>query len=247
MQKQDVTKAQAPKHIAIVMDGNGRWAQQLGLPVAAGHKAGVETVRNVLSWAREAGVNALTLYAFSSENWQRPKLEVTALMTLFSSYLDSEVDELKRKGVKLQFIGRRDRFAKALQKKIQYAEEQTQGNSDFYLNLAVDYGGREDICQAARVLAEQVKSGELAVDDIDEQLFNQQLALADQPEPDLFIRTSGEYRISNFLLWQLSYAEFYFCQVLWPDLSQQDFQQALDSFAARDRRFGARPEGADAV
>ena len=229
------------------MDGNGRWAQQRRLPVAAGHKAGVETVRNVLSWAREAGVKALTLYAFSSENWQRPKLEVTALMTLFSSYLDSEVAELKQEGVRLQFIGRRDRFAKALQKKIHYAEDQTRLNSDFYLNLAVDYGGREDICQAARVLATKVKQGQLDADEIDEQLFSQQLALADQPEPDLFIRTSGEYRISNFLLWQLSYAELYFCPALWPDLSQQDFQMALESFASRDRRFGARPENTEPV
>ncbi len=232
----------SPKHIAIVMDGNGRWAQQRKLPVAAGHKAGVETVRSVLNLAKAKGVRCLTLYAFSSENWRRPKLEVSALMALFSNYLDSEVAKLKEEGVCLQFIGRRDRFSPALIKKINFAESETKENSSFYLTLAVDYGGREDITNAARQLAEQVKQGNLAVGDINEALLGQHIALSDLPEPDLFIRTSGEYRISNFLLWQLSYAEFYFCESLWPDFSEKEFNAALASFSQRDRRFGARPD-----
>lgn len=232
----------SPKHIAIVMDGNGRWAQQRKLPVAAGHKAGVETVRSVLNLAKAKGVRCLTLYAFSSENWRRPKLEVSALMALFSNYLDSEVAKLKEEGVCLQFIGRRDRFSPALIKKINFAESETKENSSFYLTLAVDYGGREDITNAARQLAEQVKQGDLAVGDINEALLGQHVALSDLPEPDLFIRTSGEYRISNFLLWQLSYAEFYFCESLWPDFSEKEFNAALASFSQRDRRFGARPD-----
>jgi undecaprenyl diphosphate synthase len=231
-----------PQHIAIVMDGNGRWAQQRNLPIAAGHKAGVEAVRNLLDMAKSKGVRCLTLYAFSSENWRRPKLEVSALMALFSNYLDSEVNKLQEEGICLQFIGRRDRFTKALVKKIDFAESKTQHNTDFYLTLAVDYGGRDDITQAAKILAEKVQQGELKVEAINEDVFAKHLALQHLPEPDLFIRTSGEYRISNFLLWQLSYAEFYFCDVLWPDFSADDFKQALDCFAQRDRRFGARPQ-----
>ena len=232
----------SPEHIAIVMDGNGRWAQQRKLPVAAGHKAGVETVRRVLELVKAQGVHCLTLYAFSSENWRRPKLEVAALMTLFSSYLDSEVAKLKMEGVRLRFIGRRDRFSASLIKKINFAESQTQENTEFHLTLAVDYGGREDIARAASILAAQVQSGQIALGDINEDSLGKYVALADLPEPDLFIRTSGEYRISNFLLWQLSYAELYFCDVLWPDFSEQDLQLALEDFANRNRRFGARPD-----
>lgn len=232
----------SPEHIAIVMDGNGRWAQQRKLPVAAGHKTGVETVRTVLNLAKAKGVRCLTLYAFSSENWSRPKLEVSALMALFSSYLDAEVSKLKDEGVRLRFIGRRDRFSSSLIKKINFAEAQTQDNDTFHLTLAVDYGGREDIANAARIMARQVKQGLIDVDDIDEFALGKHVALSELPEPDLFIRTSGEYRISNFLLWQLSYAEFYFCDVLWPDFAEADFELALNSFAQRDRRFGARPE-----
>lgn len=235
-------QAPLPKHIAIVMDGNGRWAKQRKLPVAAGHKAGVETVRRVLELAKDAGVTCLTLYAFSSENWRRPKLEVSALMTLFSSYLDAEVARLNEEGVRLKFIGRRDKFSASLIKKIEYAEATTQANTGFYLNLAVDYGGRDDICQAAQRLAKEVAAGDLKPEDITEQRFAQHVALADIAEPDLFIRTSGEYRLSNFLLWQLSYAEFYFCEALWPDFDEREFNKALQSFAMRQRRFGARPE-----
>ena len=234
-----------PKHIAIVMDGNGRWAKQRKLPVAAGHKAGVEAVRSVLELAKDAGVHCLTLYAFSSENWQRPKLEVSALMTLFSSYLDSEVERLAEQGVALRFIGRRDKFDAKLLNKIRSAEQKTAANSQFFLNLAVDYGGRDDICQAVQALAQQVEAGQLKASQIDQAMIAEHVALADLPEPDLFIRTSGEHRISNFLLWQLSYAELYFSDALWPDFDAHEFQAALASYAQRDRRFGARPDTDD--
>jgi len=237
--------SKTPAHIAIVMDGNGRWAKQRSLPVSAGHKAGVETVRRVLTMAQEAGVSCLTLYAFSSENWRRPKLEVRALMTLFSSYLDAEVNRLHEEGVQLRFIGRRDRFSATLVKKIEDAEAKTATNRRFHLNLAVDYGGREDIAAASRLAARDVQLGKITADEIDEDYLARYMALADLPEPDLFIRTSGEYRISNFLLWQLSYAELHFAQCLWPDFSKTDFSEALAIFAGRERRFGARPDIVD--
>lgn len=229
-----------PAHIAIVMDGNGRWAKKRLLPTAAGHKAGVEAVRTVLKACEKQGVKALTLFAFSSENWKRPELEVKALMSLFSSYLDNEVDSLHARNVRLRFIGRRDRFHPALLEKIEAAEEKTRSNNTFHLTLAVDYGGQWDIAQAARLLAMQVENGLLKACDIDEQKIAESLCLADLPAPDLFIRTSGECRISNFLLWQLAYAELYFTDVLWPDFSRRDLEQAIASFQQRDRRFGGR-------
>lgn len=232
--------AKQPAHIAIVMDGNGRWAQQHRLSVSAGHRAGVETVRKVLECCEDYGVKALTLFAFSSENWRRPALEVKALMTLFSSYLDREVNTLHERGIRLRFIGRRDRFPRSLLKKIDQAERLTADNRRFDLSLAVDYGGQWDICRAARTLAEQVERGQLSAGDIDENLLASQLCLADLPAPDLFIRTSGEYRISNFLLWQLAYAELYFTDVLWPDFDEAAFARAVGSFADRERRFGGR-------
>jgi undecaprenyl diphosphate synthase len=229
-----------PEHIAVVMDGNGRWAKKRNLPTAAGHKAGVETVRTVLEASKAAGVKCLTLFAFSSENWTRPKLEVSALMKLFSSYLDSEVKALDEKGVQLRFIGRRDRFSKTLLKKIEQAEKITAHNDEFHLNLAVDFGGQWDITQACRTLAKKAASGEIQADNIDEALLQSELCLADLPMPDLLIRTSGEYRISNFLLWQLAYAEMVFTDVLWPDFTKAELLKALEDFAGRDRRFGGR-------
>lgn len=235
-----------PSHIAIVMDGNGRWAKQRMLPTAAGHKAGVETVRTVLEACQQQGVKALTLFAFSSENWQRPALEVKALMSLFSSYIDNEVETLAARNVRLRFIGRRDRFEKSLLKKIDYAEQRTAHNTEFHLTLAVDYGGQWDITEACRRLALQVEAGTLKASDINEQLLAQQLSLSDLPLPDLFIRSSGEYRISNFLLWQLAYAEFYFTDVLWPDFGSEDVALAIKSYQQRDRRFGGRPASKEA-
>lgn len=229
-----------PAHIAIVMDGNGRWAKKRLLPTAAGHKAGVEAVRTVLEACEQLQVSALTLFAFSSENWKRPELEVKALMSLFSSYLDNEVDSLHNRGVRLRFIGRRDRFHRALLKKVEAAEQKTQSNTTFHLTLAVDYGGQWDIAQAARTLALQVEKGLIKASEVDEEKIAQHVCLADLPAPDLFIRSSGECRISNFLLWQLAYAELYFTDVLWPDFAAADLEQAIASFQQRDRRYGGR-------
>lgn len=229
-----------PQHIAIVMDGNGRWASRRKLKTAAGHRAGVETVRTVLDACREQQVACLTLFAFSSENWRRPKLEVDALMRLFSNYLDSEVERLNEKGVCLRFIGRRDRFSKTLLAKIHHAEKATASNRDFYLNLAVDYGGQWDLAQACQQIAAKAQQGQLAVDAIDEALLERHLSLADLPAVDFLIRTSGEQRLSNFLLWQSAYAELYFSEVLWPDFSEQDLIEALNFYAKRERRFGGR-------
>lgn len=229
-----------PQHIAIVMDGNGRWAKQRKLKTAQGHRAGVETVRTVLDACQNQGVLCLTLFAFSSENWRRPKLEVDALMRLFSSYLDNEVNNLHAKGTRLKFIGRRDRFSKTLLKKIQKAEATTKDNTRFYLNLAVDYGGQWDLAQACQQIAVKTQQGLLQADAIDEKLLEQHLSLADLPAVDFLIRTSGEQRLSNFLLWQSAYAELYFSDVLWPDFTEQDLAQALDFYAKRDRRFGGR-------
>lgn len=231
-----------PKHIAIVMDGNGRWAKKRLLPVAAGHKAGAENVRSILEACQEIGVQELTLFAFSSENWQRPPLEVKALMTLFSDYLDRHIEELHEKGVRMRFIGARERFSPALMDKIHYAETLTQKNIRFVLTLAVDYGGQWDITRAAQRIAEDVEAGKLSADQITTASIENYLSLNADAYPDLFIRTSGEYRISNFLLWQIAYSELYFTDVLWPDFSKDDLLQALKSFSGRSRRFGRREE-----
>jgi undecaprenyl diphosphate synthase len=224
------------------MDGNGRWASQRHLPVAAGHKAGVEKVRSVLESCQKNHINCLTLFAFSSENWQRPKLEVKALMSLFSSYLDNEVESLAQKNVRLRFIGRRDRFSSALIKKIEHAEKYTSQFNDLNLTLAVDYGGQWDIVEATRKIAEQIENHTLTAAEVTLEKVQSFMSIADLPTPDLLIRTSGEHRISNFLLWQLAYAELYFTDVLWPDFDENHFQDALASFAKRDRRFGGRKE-----
>lgn len=231
-----------PAHIAIVMDGNGRWARQHRVPTAIGHKTGVEAVRAVLEACEALNVQALTLFAFSSENWRRPALEVRALMSLFSTYLDNEVASLAERQVRLRLIGRRDRFPAALREKIERAEQKTANNSRFHLTLAVDYGGQWDITQAAQALAVQVQQGVLQPADIDESCMAAAMCLADLPLPDLLIRTSGEHRLSNFLLWQLAYAEFYFTDVLWPDFGRAELEQAVACYQQRDRRFGARQE-----
>jgi len=229
-----------PRHVAIIMDGNNRWAKRRGLPGVAGHRAGVEAIREVLRTCRKQGVEVLTLFAFSSENWQRPSAEVGALMRLFSAYLSSEVKKLHQDDVRLRFIGARTRLNAGLQKKILEAEQLTAGNSGSTLVIAVDYGGQWDIANAARVLAERVARGELAPQQIDEALFDSATALADLPKPDLLIRTAGEQRISNFLLWQLAYAELYFTECYWPDFGELETLRALQAFAQRERRFGGR-------
>jgi len=229
-----------PRHVAIIMDGNNRWAKRRGLPGAAGHKAGVEAIRAVLRTCRRYGIEVLTLFAFSSENWQRPSAEVSALMQLFSSYLGSEVKKLHADGVRLRFIGERGRLKPGLQKKMAEAERLTAANAGATLVIAVDYGGQWDIVNAARQLAARVASGELAVADIDAALVDGSIALADLPKPDLLIRTAGEQRISNFMLWQLAYAEMYFTDTFWPDFDELEMLRALQAFAQRERRYGGR-------
>ncbi|CAA0078624.1 Ditrans,polycis-undecaprenyl-diphosphate synthase ((2E,6E)-farnesyl-diphosphate specific) [Zhongshania aliphaticivorans] len=229
-----------PRHVAIIMDGNNRWAKQQGLKSSAGHRAGVEVIRPLLKKTRERGVEIVTLFAFSSENWQRPTLEVQALMRLFSSYLDSETKQLHADGVRMRFIGERDQFSAALRKQMDYSEQLTRFNRETQLVIAVDYGGQWDIVSAAKALAEKVKAGELATDEFSVELFDRHLALADVPKPDLCIRTAGEQRISNFLLWQLAYSELYFTDCFWPDFDAQELDKALAAYAQRDRRFGGR-------
>lgn len=229
-----------PRHVAIIMDGNNRWARARGLRSSAGHKAGVEAIRNVLRSCERHGVEVLTLFAFSSENWQRPGSEVQALMRLFSSYLNSEVQKLHRDGVQVRFIGRRDRLNPRLVARMEQAEQLTADNERSTLVIAVDYGGRWDVAQAARQLARAVSEERLQLDDIDEAALAEHLSLADLPAPDLCIRTAGEQRISNFLLWQLAYAELYFCDTLWPDFSETTMDAAVRAYAGRERRFGGR-------
>ena len=231
-----------PRHIAIIMDGNGRWARGKHLPRHAGHREGVKAVRRVVEACKLKGVEALTLFAFSSENWRRPQQEVGLLMELFLHTLKKEVNRLHRNGVQLRFIGERSAFPAKLQALMSAAEQQTAHNADLTLTVAANYGGRWDISQAARKLAQRVVDGELAPAEVDEDKLAAELSLADLPEPDLFIRTGGEQRISNYLLWQLAYTELYFTDTLWPDFDAQAFDTALRSFSGRQRRFGRTGE-----
>ncbi len=228
----------APRHIAITMDGNGRWAAARGLTRAAGHKAGLDPVRMCIEECSRRDIEALTLFAFSSENWRRPADEVGSLMNLFVEALDREIAELHSKGVRIRFIGDRRSLAVRLQARIAAAEQRTAANPGLQLQIAMSYGGRWDIVQAAQQLAQHVASGALAAADIDETRFAARLALAGVPEADLLIRTGGEQRLSNFLLWDSAYAELYFTPVLWPEFAPRDLEQALAFFAGRERRFG---------
>ena len=227
-----------PRHIAIVMDGNGRWAKQRRRPCSFGHRAEQKTVRSSIEFCLKNGVEALTLFAFSSENWQRPPAEVSALMELFLKALDREVAELHGNGVRIRFIGELSAFAKPLRERMLAAMQKTSANEKLALNVAVNYGGRWDIANAARQAAREVAAGRLDADAIDEKTLAPYFQISDLPPVDLFIRTSGEQRISNFLLWQLAYAELYFCDTLWPDFDQSSLSKAVDSFAGRERRFG---------
>lgn len=233
-----------PQHVAIIMDGNGRWAERQGKNRVMGHKAGVEAVRETIKVARQLDLKVLTLYAFSSENWRRPPAEVSLLMELFFTVLSREVKRLERNNVRLKVIGDTTRFSDKLRQKIANAEQLTAANDGLILNVAANYGGRWDITHAATALARQVEAGELKADDITESMMDEQMAMSGLPTPDLLIRTGGDYRISNFLLWQLAYAEFYFTDTLWPDFSEQVFTQALESFGSRERRFGCTGEQA---
>jgi undecaprenyl diphosphate synthase len=227
-----------PRHIAITMDGNGRWAVARGLARTAGHKAGLTPVRLCIEECSRRGIDALTLFAFSSENWSRPAAEVASLMSLFVEALDREIADLHAKGVRVRFIGARKSLAVRLQARIAAAEERTAGNRGLKLQLAVSYGGRWDLVQAAQRLARECAAGGLRPEEITETRFAGALELAGLPEADLLIRTGGEQRISNFLLWELAYAEMYFTSTLWPDFAVADFEEALDFFAGRQRRFG---------
>ena len=224
------------------MDGNGRWAEARGLPRHAGHKEGVRPVRMCIQECARRQIGALTLFAFSSENWQRPALEVGTLMQLFLDSLDKEVEELHRNGVRIRFIGDRQSLSVRLQARMASAEEFTAGNTVLNMQVAVSYGGRWDILQAARRLAAQVASGSLRPEAIDEQRFASELALAEVGDPDLFIRTGGDHRISNFLLWNLAYTELHVCDTLWPDFDVPHFEAALAAFTSRERRFGLTGE-----
>jgi undecaprenyl diphosphate synthase len=227
-----------PRHVAIIMDGNGRWAKKRLLPRQAGHKVGVETVRTLIKACGEFKIEVLSLFAFSSENWRRPKEEVSWLMGLFVNALQNEVNKLHDNGVRLQVIGEKSAFGSQLQELIAGAEEKTKDNKNLHLIIAANYGGRWDIAQSAKKLAQQVEQGIISSEDINESLLSAHICLADLPPPDLFIRTGGEQRISNFLLWQLAYTELYFTDTLWPDFDRAAFIQALESFGSRQRRFG---------
>ena len=227
-----------PVHVGIIMDGNGRWAQKRGLPRTAGHKKGAENLKKVLKAARETGVKVVTLYAFSSENGGRPQEEVDTLMNLFREYLKNDIQDLVKEGIRISFIGERERFDYDLQEQMNVLEAKTKDLNSFHVVLALSYGARGDILNAVRSLAKKVEQGVLKSDDIDTFQFSSHLSTVGIPDPDLIIRTSGESRISNFLLWELAYAEFYFTPVLWPDFDEKEFEKAIQEFETRQRRFG---------
>jgi len=238
----DIELSVLPQHVAIIMDGNGRWAKKRFLPRAAGHKAGVEIVKKIVETSAELGIKAVTLFAFSSENWQRPKKEVDILMDLFVSSLEKEIKQLHKNGIRLQFIGDRSEFNQKLQTRIAESEELTKDNKKLRLVVAANYGGKWDISQAVQKLAGQVQRGEIEPAAITPDVIQKHVCLSDLPEPDLFIRTSGEHRISNFMIWQLAYTELYFTETLWPDFDRKEYIAALQSFADRERRFGQTGE-----
>jgi len=231
-----------PLHIAVIMDGNGRWARNRGKPRTFGHQAGFRVTREIVEAVGKRQHKALTLFAFSSENWRRPPTEVQLLLELFMRALQSEVDKLMHNNVHMRFIGECSAFPQKLQDSMQLAEEKTKNNTGLKLSIAVNYGGRWDIVSAARTLAEKVLKGELSPEQIDEDLFNRQVTLADCGEPDILIRTGGDQRISNYLLWQLAYTEFYFTPVLWPDFNEKELDKAITAFQSRQRRFGRTGE-----
>jgi undecaprenyl diphosphate synthase len=227
-----------PVHVAIIMDGNGRWAQQRGMSRIHGHREGADAVRRVVRASREAGIQWLTLYAFSEENWKRPRKEVQALMGLLGTYLKSEIEELQENGIRLRCIGRIDKLPAPARKALVETMSLTASNTDMQLTLALSYGGRQELVDAFTAIAEKIRRGRLGPEIISEDLISRHLYAPDMPEPDLLIRTSGEQRISNFLLWQIAYTEFYLTPCLWPDFGKEEFLQALAEFRKRKRRFG---------
>lgn len=238
----DAMPKDLPQHIAIIMDGNGRWARLNGRPRHSGHRAGVTATRNIVEAAAERGIKALTLFAFSSENWNRPADEVSSLMSLFLEVLQREVDALDKNGIRVRFIGARSELSKRLQRRLASAEEQTVNNQGMQLVLAVAYGGRWDIVQACQKLALDVEQSRLPAGDVSEERLAEYLSLVGTPPPDLLIRTGGERRISNFLLWDLAYTELYFTDTLWPEFAASDLEAGIHFFAGRERRFGRTGE-----
>jgi undecaprenyl diphosphate synthase len=233
-----------PRHVAIIMDGNNRWGKRRGLSGPKGHRAGVEAVRGVIRACKHHGVEVLTLFAFSSENWGRPVSEVRALLALLSRYLRNEVKELHKDGVRVRFIGHRGRLSERQQKLMQESEELTRDNTSATIVIAVDYGGQWDIAQATQKLARQVQAGSLQPQDITPELIDRNMSISDLPQPDLCIRTGGDFRVSNFMLWQFAYTELYFIDILWPDFTETEFACALDEYSRRERRFGIRESDA---
>ncbi len=240
------TRKPVPVHVCIIMDGNGRWAKKRLMPRKFGHRKGVETTRRMVECCAQAGIQYLSLFAFSSENWNRPDEEVNNLMELFVQSLQKYTGELHEKGIRIRFIGNSEPFSKSLQRQLKETETKTFNNTTMTLNIAANYGGRWDIVNATRALTRQVQDGDLEAADIDERIFSEALSLGDSPDPDLFIRTGGEHRVSNFLLWQLAYAEFYFSDRLWPDFSDVDIAAALDEYSRRQRRYGKTQEQVEA-
>ncbi len=233
-----VDPVSVPRHVAIIMDGNGRWARARGLPRIAGHKQGAEAVRSTVRACSDLGISYLTIYAFSSENWKRPASEVDDLMGLLRLYIRRELASLGREGVRIRFIGDRSRLDGDINRLISESEENTKNNKGLIFTVALNYGGRQEILEAARVFAQNVRDGTLDPEDMNEQLFESYLQSTDMPDPDLLIRTSGESRLSNFLLWQLAYTEFYVDPILWPDYDDAALDRAITNYGQRDRRFG---------
>jgi undecaprenyl diphosphate synthase len=227
-----------PNHVAVIMDGNGRWAKKRGLPRVAGHRQGAKALKEILRCCKDWGIKALTAYAFSTENWGRPNGEVEFLMALFESLLRKELQEMQREGVCIRFIGDLTPLPQSLQREIERSQQTTADNQDVYFNIAINYGGRHEILNACRLLAQQVQQGELLPEDIDENRFEKSLYTQGIADPDLLIRTSGEMRLSNFLLWQVAYTEIYVTDVLWCDFNRDEFQRAIEVYQKRDRRFG---------
>ena len=227
-----------PNHVAIIMDGNGRWAKQRGLPRQLGHREGMKSVRETIEGATEAGIKIMTLFAFSTENWNRPQKEVASLMSLLRRYARKELDSLKRQGVEVHILGEAERFDDRTRDAVAMIVDGTKGGGTLRLNLMISYGGREEILRSVKILAERVAQGELTVDDLDEDVLHQTLFTANVPDPDLLIRTSGEYRISNFMLWQIAYTELHITPILWPDFNREHLFEAVLDYQRRDRRFG---------
>jgi len=231
-----------PRHVAIIMDGNGRWAQKRKQPRLFGHKAGAQSVRNIVETCREIGIEYLTLYAFSSENWRRPEQEISGLMTILKNYLESELPRMQKNGIRLMSIGNRQKLPETVRQSLQRVIEATSGNSKLTLNLALSYGGRDEIVRAVRAISARCLQGEITAEQISDQMISENLDTCRMPDPDLLIRTGGEARLSNFLLWQVSYAEIYFTETMWPDFRKEVFLEALVEYQSRERRFGRTGE-----